>query len=603
MTSPKAPKDKIFEKVVNPYLTGVLQHPQSIKMREGMLHIRDVEGPKKAGSMETRLEAMEQQVFKCQGMVEHGLNANHMMITEFTKKHRIDANDIGKHLSRLYDRIDHLHAQIYDLQNQKYPGETSAGKVTPFSPLFFPLPRVKKKMGVGNGSADVSQQMSRNEIRDETTPLLPVKVEEEGFHEFNGASFSGAVFNLSTTIVGAGIMALPASIKMLGLIPGLLMIVFVALLTEASIDMLIRCSHQGKITSYGWLMGEAYGQWGRIALQASVVINNIGVMIVYMIIIGDVLSGTSSGGVHHRGILEGWFGAHLWNSRAIVLLVTTLFVFAPLVSFKRLDSLSYTSALSVALAVIFVVITAGIAIIKVFNGTVAMPKLFPEIDSLSSVWKLFTAVPVLVTAYICHYNVHSIDNELEDKTQTKPIVRTSLALCSSVYIATSFFAYLLFGEGTLDDVLANFDSNLGIPFSSVFNDIVRVSYAAHVMLVFPIVFFALRLNLDGLLFPTSRHISHDNKRFTIITISLLVVIYTAAIFIPSIWDAFQFTGATAAVLIGFIFPAMVILRDPYGIATKRDKILAVTMIVLAVVSNSVALYSDAMNIFRRKEVA
>ncbi|KAE8805771.1 40S ribosomal protein S5-1 [Hordeum vulgare] len=87
-------------------------------MHERMLHIRDVEGPKKTGSMETRLEAMEQQVFKCQGMVERGLNANHMMITEFTNKHNIDANDIGKHLSRLYDRIDQLQAQIYDLKNQ-----------------------------------------------------------------------------------------------------------------------------------------------------------------------------------------------------------------------------------------------------------------------------------------------------------------------------------------------------------------------------------------------------------------------------------------------------------------------------------------------------
>ncbi|KAE8774594.1 40S ribosomal protein S5-1 [Hordeum vulgare] len=115
-----SPKDKIFEKDINPYLAGVLQHPQSIEMREGMLHIRGVEGPKKTGSVEARLEAMEQQVFKCQGMVEHGLNANHMMITEFTNKHKIDANDIGKHLSRLYDRIDHLQAQIYDLQNQNY---------------------------------------------------------------------------------------------------------------------------------------------------------------------------------------------------------------------------------------------------------------------------------------------------------------------------------------------------------------------------------------------------------------------------------------------------------------------------------------------------
>ncbi|KAE8803541.1 40S ribosomal protein S5-1 [Hordeum vulgare] len=87
-------------------------------MHEGMLHIRDVEGPKKTGSMETRLEAMEQQVFKCQGMVERGLNANHMTITEFTNKHMIDANDIGKHSPRLYDRIDQLQAQIYDPQNQ-----------------------------------------------------------------------------------------------------------------------------------------------------------------------------------------------------------------------------------------------------------------------------------------------------------------------------------------------------------------------------------------------------------------------------------------------------------------------------------------------------
>ncbi|KAE8789683.1 40S ribosomal protein S5-1 [Hordeum vulgare] len=92
-------------------------------MREGMLHIRDVEGPKKTESMETRLEAMEQQVFKCQGMVERGLNTNHMMITEFTNKHRIDANDIGKHLPMLYDRIDQLEAQIYDPQNQNWPYE------------------------------------------------------------------------------------------------------------------------------------------------------------------------------------------------------------------------------------------------------------------------------------------------------------------------------------------------------------------------------------------------------------------------------------------------------------------------------------------------
>ena len=69
MTSPSASKDKFFEKVINPYLAEVQRHPQTIETRDGLLHIRDAEGLKGNGSVETRLEAMEQQVFKCQGMV------------------------------------------------------------------------------------------------------------------------------------------------------------------------------------------------------------------------------------------------------------------------------------------------------------------------------------------------------------------------------------------------------------------------------------------------------------------------------------------------------------------------------------------------------
>ena len=118
MASPSAPKDKFFERVINPYLVEVLQHPQTIDMREGVLHIRDVEGPRCTGSVETKLEAVEQQVFKCQGMVERGLNANQMMITEFTNNHKLDAKVIGETIFKLQEKIEHLQAQIYDLQNQ-----------------------------------------------------------------------------------------------------------------------------------------------------------------------------------------------------------------------------------------------------------------------------------------------------------------------------------------------------------------------------------------------------------------------------------------------------------------------------------------------------
>lgn len=136
---------------------------------------------------------------------------------------------------------------------------------------------------------------SKQALVDEKSPLLPTKHEEDGgFDEFNGASFSGAVFNLSTTIVGAGIMALPATMKVLGLIPGIALIIFMAFLTESSIEFLLRFSRTSKSVSYGGLMGDAFGNYGRMLIQLCVLVNNIGVLVVYMIIIGTFLIELSS---------------------------------------------------------------------------------------------------------------------------------------------------------------------------------------------------------------------------------------------------------------------------------------------------------------------
>ncbi|KAL4181695.1 hypothetical protein AMTRI_Chr12g238660 [Amborella trichopoda] len=426
-------------------------------------------------------------------------------------------------------------------------------------------------------------------------PLLPSKyAQEEAIGEgFSGASFSGAVFNLSTTIVGAGIMALPATMKVLGLGPGLFAVVLAAFLTEKSIDMVGRASRAAKVGSYAGLMGDTFGPIGRALLQVCVVTNNLGVLIVYMIIIGDVLSGTTSAdGIHHSGVVVGWFGEHLWTSRGSVLILSTILVLVPLCSLKRVDSLRYTSALSVALAVVFVVVTAGVAVMKLLEGSIDEPRMLPDITDQASFWKLFTVVPVLITAYVCHYSVHPIENELEDQSQMGSIVRTSLILCACVYMATSLFGFLLFGEKTLEDVLANFDSNLRVPFGALLCDVVRLSYVLHLMLVFPIIFFSLRLNLDGLLFPYAVPIASDERRFFVVTVGSMAFIFIGANFIPSIWDAFQFTGATAATCIGFIFPAAITIRDTRGIATKEDKVSSWFMMVLSMFTSMVAISSD-----------
>lgn len=128
---------------------------------------------------------------------------------------------------------------------------------------------------------------------DEKSALLP---ERQGYDEndeveedFNGASFAGAVFNLSTNIIGAGIMALPAAMKVLGVGFAIGVVVFVAVLTEASVEMLLRFSRVGNSVSYGGVMGDSFGRIGKLVFQICILVNNLGILIVYMIIIGKFL--------------------------------------------------------------------------------------------------------------------------------------------------------------------------------------------------------------------------------------------------------------------------------------------------------------------------
>ncbi|KAI4346753.1 hypothetical protein L6164_007623 [Bauhinia variegata] len=382
---------------------------------------------------------------------------------------------------------------------------------------------------------------------EERFPLLAEQDEPAGFEgrSSKGSSFHGSVFNLSCSIIGIGIMSLPAAFKLVGIVSGVVLVALAAFLTESSIEMLIRFSKPGSVSSYGDLMGEAFGKFGRISLQASVTINNVGVVIIYMILIEDALAGSTSTGVHYAGILEQWCGEHWWTGRAFVLIIVTLVVFVPAAIFKRMDSLRYMSYIAIALTLFFLIGVTCIRIYKLINGSIRAPKWFPTITDFTSFCNLFTAIPVIVVAYLCHYNVHTIENELHDATKMPAIAQISLALCAALYAMTGLFGYLLFGESTASDLLSNFDSDLDIPYSSLIND------------------------------------------------TFVEVILLGAIFVPSIWVAFEFLGSTFSALLAFVFPASVTLKDPHGIATRKDKVLSIFMIIISMFSSVIAIYSDA----------
>ncbi|XP_073296901.1 amino acid transporter AVT6C-like [Primulina huaijiensis] len=417
------------------------------------------------------------------------------------------------------------------------------------------------------------------------TPLLPKRDVSP-----RRRAVPGAVFNVSTSIIGAGIMSIPATLKVLGVIPAFFMIVLIGILVDISVEYMLRFTYSGESTSYAGLMKESFGWVGSVAVQICVMITNLGCLIMYLIIIGDVLSGK---GPEHLGVLREWFGIHWWNTRAVALLCIVVFVILPLVLYRRVESLWLSSAVSVFLAVLFVGICSAMAISAIIRGEIKSPRILPQLDNGASFFNLFTAVPVIVTAFTFHFNVHAIGIELGRPADMILAVKISLILCAVIYFAIGIFGYLLFGDSTMDDILVNFNqTSAGSTISSLMCDLIRLSYALHLVLVFPLLNFSLRANIDEFLFSKRPVLAVDTKRFVFLSLALLVVTYILAITIPSISYIFQFMGSTSAVCLAFNFPGAIALRDIHGISSRRDKIIAVSMIALAVVTSSIAISTN-----------
>ncbi|KAH7289941.1 hypothetical protein KP509_30G024800 [Ceratopteris richardii] len=393
-------------------------------------------------------------------------------------------------------------------------------------------------------------------------------------------------------------MALPATMKVLGLVLGFLAILIMGFISEVSVELLVVFSTRIKAWSYGEAVQGACGPVARKISEICIIVNNAGILIVYLIIMGEVLSGSDTG--DHEGFLnqiaghKGW-----WSHRSLVILLILIIVLAPLCFLKRIDSLRFSSALSVLLAILFVVLSTGIAFVKLVMGDLAMPRLLPD---SSSVIDLLVVIPIMTNAFICHFNVHPIYYELKDRTPSamNKVGRASTLLCIIVYSLTAISGYLLFGDSTASDVLTNFDKDLGMRYSSMLNAIIRVGYVLHIMLVFPVIHYSLRQTVELLLFPDE---AESQSRFFGITLVQLTLIYVGSAFIPNIWVAFQFTGATTGLSLGFIFPALVGIRwiKHLDIDFGNKKIILIgcwAMLIMAVSVSIIGISGNVLNLVK-----
>ncbi len=186
--------------------------------------------------------------------------------------------------------------------------------------------------------------------------------------------------------------------------------------------------------------------------------------------------------------------------------------------------------------------------------------------------------------------------DLKDYTTQRmlTVVEVALGICTATYALAGIGCYLLFQGHPSDDVLKDFTHSLLAPLlggtlADIVDGIVRLAYLIVLMGTFPMLTFGLREVFIEQCFPSG---PIGTAAWSGLTLIIISAVYLVSVLVPSVWTALSITGATAALSLAYIIPAMLILRIDEGL---RERALAVSIIALGAVTAVVAVADTLMH--------
>jgi hypothetical protein len=130
MSSSGSSEENSLADIINPYMRELKMHPKELSLEDGKLQKEDVQGPTGEGSLEARMEALEQEVFKYKKMAEREVDIIHRINQELIAKQNKETAELWDDILSLHGTTNKLQAQLYDLQNQNYEYEARFKQMT-----------------------------------------------------------------------------------------------------------------------------------------------------------------------------------------------------------------------------------------------------------------------------------------------------------------------------------------------------------------------------------------------------------------------------------------------------------------------------------------
>ncbi|KAI9099972.1 transmembrane amino acid transporter protein-domain-containing protein, partial [Phlyctochytrium arcticum] len=363
--------------------------------------------------------------------------------------------------------------------------------------------------------------------------------------------------NISNTILGSGMLAMPAALAAVGLAPGIFFILFSACASSFGLILLAKtAAHVGRTSSFNSCSKITYPD-AAVWFDAAIAIKCFGVSISYLLICGELFPKVIHGfypNLSPDSVLSTKF---FW-------VTLSMFVVGPFCFLPRLDSLRYTSAFALLAVVYLIFIVVSYFADPLAPGMPARPGA-GDIRWWNLNSQVFSQLPIFVFAFTCHQNIFAVYNELDDNAypRVRGVITTSIGGAFSIYELVGILGYLTFGNGISSNIITEYP-----PTPFIMGG--QLAYTILVLLSYPLQCHPCRASLDKVLGHISDRITPPDEltrarrraheiswpKWLGMTLGIMAGSYVVAIFVDDLGKVLAYVGATGSTTICYILPGL-----------------------------------------------
>ncbi|GAA5815905.1 hypothetical protein MFLAVUS_009424 [Mucor flavus] len=364
--------------------------------------------------------------------------------------------------------------------------------------------------------------------------------------------------NIVNATVGSGIIGLPFALMIAGFSTGIIISIFVSILTFFAVYSLILTGQKSQIFNFSAIAEVAMGRFGFHMLNFMLFVQSAGSVISYFILVADTIP-----------ILLGLYFPQypLLADRQLVTILVAVFIIFPLNLFRSIGALARWSAFSVLLLPVMIVTVLIRA--PAYSREHEAPMMQVGKDPIA-------AMGIMSFAFVCSQVAHS--NYLSQKNQSlsswKMTSFVSTLLSWSISISFAAIGYLSFGKDVSSNIFSSF------PVDDNVINVGRLALGVSMVLTVPMAFYPARDSIQKTIgFETADRQPTPMQHYSV-TVILFTIFLIFGVQIRSLGKVYSVVGGIASSFLAYIIPgfAYVAVFHPNWLSflNKRYQIIAQT---------------------------